>query len=72
MTSRSSRIFELTGDVTDFWAKEFGPYPFTSTGAIIDNVPNVGFSLETQTRPLYGFAAGAGHGVARAGAPVVR
>jgi aminopeptidase N len=34
----------------------FGRYPFTSTGAIVDNVPDVGFSLETQTRPLYGFA----------------
>jgi aminopeptidase N len=50
------RTFELSGEVTDFWSKEFGPYPFTSTGAIVDNVPGVGFSLETQTRPLYGFA----------------
>ena len=48
--------YALTGQVTDFWVKEFGPYPFTSTGAIIDHVPGVGFSLETQTRPLYGFA----------------
>jgi len=46
----------LTGQVTDYWATTFGPYPFTSTGAIIDNVPHIGFSLETQTRPLYGFA----------------
>ena len=43
--------------VTDFWSQKFGPYAFTSTGAIVDNVPDVGFSLETQTRPLYGFAA---------------
>jgi len=56
----AARIFELSGEVTDFWSKEFGRYPFTSTGAIVDNVPNVGFSLETQTRPLYGFAAGPG------------
>jgi aminopeptidase N len=46
----------LTAQVTDYWATKFGPYPFTSTGAIIDNVPGVGFSLETQTRPLYGSA----------------
>ena len=46
----------LTGQVTDYWATKFGPYPFTSTGAIIDDVRGVGFSLETQTRPLYGFA----------------
>ncbi len=52
----AQHTFTLSGDITDFWAKEFGPYPFTSTGAIVDNVPGVGFSLETQTRPLYGFA----------------
>jgi aminopeptidase N len=56
----AGRIYELSGEITDFWGKEFGRYPFTSTGAIVDNVPNVGFSLETQTRPLYGFAAGPG------------
>lgn len=56
----SNRTFELSGEITDFWAREFGPYPFTSTGAIVDNVPGVGFSLETQTRPLYGFAPGPG------------
>jgi aminopeptidase N len=50
-----TQTFERTGRVTDYWAKLFGPYPFTSTGAIVDNVPDVGFSLETQTRPLYGF-----------------
>ena len=48
--------FGLTAQITDYWATVFGPYAFTSTGAIIDNVPGVGFSLETQTRPLYGFA----------------
>ncbi len=50
------RVVATTNAVTAYWAKEFGPYPFTSTGAIVDNLPTVGFSLETQTRPLYGFA----------------
>ena len=54
--SPSERVVATTNAVTDYWAKEFGPYPFTSTGAIVDNLPDVGFSLETQTRPLYGFA----------------
>ncbi len=53
---RSGGLFAQTGDITDFWSSKFGPYPFTSTGAIVDNVPDVGFSLETQTRPLYGFS----------------
>ena len=45
----------LTSRITDYWAKTFGSYAFGSTGAIVDNVPDIGFSLETQTRPLYGF-----------------
>jgi len=57
LKSSADRIYRQTGEITDYWSKVFGRYPFSSTGAIVDNVPNVGFSLETQTRPLYGFAA---------------
>jgi aminopeptidase N len=53
---KRDHVFALTGKITDYWTKKFGPYPFDSTGAIVDNVPNVGFSLETETRPLYGFS----------------
>ncbi|WP_222853562.1 M1 family metallopeptidase [Fodinicola acaciae] len=60
LASNADRIRGTTADVTDFWSQKFGPYPFSSTGAIVDNVPEVGFSLETQTRPLYGFAASTG------------
>ncbi|MFC5181970.1 M1 family metallopeptidase [Actinomadura harenae] len=42
-----------TAQITDAWAKLFGPYPFSSTGAIIDDA-DVDFALETQTRPVYG------------------
>lgn len=48
----------MTGTITDYWQHTFGRYAFGSTGAIIDNVPDIGFSLETQTRPLYGFVPG--------------
>jgi aminopeptidase N len=54
--ARTGKVFAQTGAITDYWSRRFGPYPFTSTGAIVDNVPDVGFSLETQTRPLYGFS----------------
>jgi aminopeptidase N len=60
LATKAAGIYDLTGQVTDYWSKMFGPYAFSSTGAIVDNVPDIGFSLETQTRPLYGFAAGAG------------
>jgi aminopeptidase N len=31
----------------------FGAYPFGVTGAIVDHAPQVGYALETQTRPVY-------------------
>ncbi|MET9427428.1 MULTISPECIES: M1 family metallopeptidase [unclassified Streptomyces] len=37
-------------------AENFGPYPFSSVGAIVDPTVDVGYALETQTRPF--FAAG--------------
>jgi aminopeptidase N len=36
----------------DFLDDLFGPYPFTSSGAIVDD-DSVGYALETQTRPIY-------------------
>jgi aminopeptidase N len=36
----------------DFFDDIFGPYPFTSFGAIVDD-NSVGYALETQTRPIY-------------------
>src|SRR4030095_9989639 len=29
----------------------YGPYPFDAVGAIVDDAKNVGYSLETQTKP---------------------
>jgi aminopeptidase N len=34
----------------------FGDYPFSSTGAIVDRAPRVGYALETQTLPVYSAA----------------
>ncbi|MFF1285347.1 M1 family metallopeptidase [Streptomyces sp. NPDC058299] len=31
----------------------FGPYPFRAAGSIVDHAPDVGYALETQTRPVY-------------------
>ncbi len=40
-------------DVIAVLAEWFGPYPFTVAGGIVDDVPDLGFALETQTRPVY-------------------
>ncbi|HET6968190.1 MAG TPA: M1 family metallopeptidase, partial [Ornithinibacter sp.] len=39
-------------EMIDFFAGTFGDYPFTSSGAIVDD-DSVGYALETQTRPFY-------------------
>ena len=50
-------FYDTTSEATDLWDETFGAYPFDSTGAIADNATyngqSIGFSLETQTRPLY-------------------
>ncbi|WP_396448290.1 M1 family metallopeptidase [Actinomadura sp.] len=47
------QFHKLNGDIIEEWSKLFGPYPFSSAGGLIDNA-DVGFALETQTRPVYG------------------
>jgi aminopeptidase N len=50
-------FYDTTAEATDLWTDKFGPFAFDSTGAIADNATyngqSIGFSLETQTRPLY-------------------
>jgi len=37
----------------EFYTSLYGPYPFNSVGAIVDSAKNVGYSLETQTKPNF-------------------
>jgi aminopeptidase N len=46
-------LYSMVSQITDAWVKLFGPYPFTSTGAITANA-SVNFALETQDRPVFG------------------
>ncbi|SHM23298.1 M1 family metallopeptidase [Actinacidiphila paucisporea] len=39
--------------ILDWESGIFGSYPFSAAGAIVDHAPDVGYALETQTRPLY-------------------
>ncbi len=43
-------------EMIDFFDDIYGPYPFTSFGAIVDD-DRVGYALETQTRPVYSGSA---------------
>ncbi|MET8141836.1 M1 family metallopeptidase [Sphaerisporangium sp. NPDC005288] len=46
-------LFKTSGKVTDYWSTVFGPYPFSSTGGVIDDF-SAGYALENQTKPMYG------------------
>jgi aminopeptidase N len=41
------------GEIIDLLDDSFGPYPFSTIGAIVDNQDDLFFALETQTRPVY-------------------
>jgi len=40
-------------EIIRFLAAFFGAYPFADAGAIVDDLRDVGFALENQTRPVY-------------------
>ncbi|MFC6064622.1 M1 family metallopeptidase [Streptomyces ochraceiscleroticus] len=41
-------------EIVSWESKVFGPYPFSSAGAIVDHPPrSVDYALETQTKPIY-------------------
>ncbi|MGW7043798.1 M1 family metallopeptidase [Streptomyces avermitilis] len=51
--SNSVDVYAVTAEATDYWSQIFGPYPFEETGAIVDDMPQAGFSLEVQSKPAY-------------------
>ncbi|MCX4670683.1 M1 family metallopeptidase [Streptomyces sp. NBC_01381] len=44
---------DLVPEVVDWASDRFGPYPFSSTGAVVDHLPGLGYALETQTKPYF-------------------
>ncbi|MER5756282.1 M1 family metallopeptidase [Streptomyces sp. NPDC002088] len=49
----TARVLKKLPCVLEWESKVFGPYPFRAAGAIVDHAPDVGYALETQTRPVY-------------------
>ena len=48
-----ARTLARQPEIIRFLAGIFGPYPFSSAGAIVDDCRGLGFALENQTRPVY-------------------
>ena len=45
--------FARQGEILDFLADTFGPYPFTTGGGSVDDYDGLFFALENQTRTVY-------------------
>ena len=46
-------VFDGTADYLEYLTSVYGPYPFEAIGAIVDDAADIGYALETQTRPIY-------------------
>ncbi|WP_305789804.1 M1 family metallopeptidase [Symbioplanes lichenis] len=53
-TGPAAKSLALTGEIADFLATQFGPYPFDAYGGVVIDDTKVGYALETQSRPVYG------------------
>ncbi|MER7777943.1 M1 family metallopeptidase [Streptomyces sp. NPDC096191] len=54
----SRKVLARIPEVVEWGEENFGPYPFSSTGAIVDRVEDAGYALETQNRPYFPGAPG--------------
>jgi aminopeptidase N len=52
-TLSTSSVLKKLPEIVEFYSSIYGPYPFDAVGAIVDDAKNVGYSLETQTKPVF-------------------
>ncbi len=52
-TLPSGNVFRKLPEIVQFYESIYGPYPFNAVGSIVDSAKEVGYSLETQTKPVY-------------------
>jgi aminopeptidase N len=53
----AAQRFAVQPEIIAFFSDLYGPYPFTSAGAVFDR-GGVGYALESQTKPMYDGVAG--------------
>ncbi|MFJ4523177.1 M1 family metallopeptidase [Streptomyces sp. NPDC088810] len=49
----SAEVLAKIPEILDWAETNFGPYPFSSAGAIVDRPGDAGYALETQNRPVF-------------------
>jgi aminopeptidase N len=52
-TLSTGNVLRKLPDIVEFYSSIYGQYPFEAVGAIVDDAPDVGYSLETQTKPAF-------------------
>ncbi|MFE4665407.1 M1 family metallopeptidase [Streptomyces sp. NPDC056716] len=52
-TRASRAVLARVPEVLEWSQNRFGPYPFSSTGAVVDRAGALGYALETQNRPVF-------------------
>ncbi|KFG03796.1 M1 family metallopeptidase [Streptomyces scabiei] len=56
LAKAAAPVLKQLPKVLEWGSKVFGPYPYRAAGSIVDHAPDVGYALETQTRPVYSSA----------------
>jgi aminopeptidase N len=49
----SAPVLRKLPEMVGFLQDLYGPYPFETVGAIVDDAPELGYALETQTKPVF-------------------
>jgi aminopeptidase N len=49
----TGNVFRKLPEIVQFYESIYGPYPLNAVGSIADSAKVVGYSLETQTKPVY-------------------
>ncbi|GHE51301.1 metallopeptidase [Streptomyces longispororuber] len=50
---RTEKVLADIPDIMEWAETNFGAYPFSSTGAVVEGRSDLGYALETQTKPLF-------------------
>ncbi|MFD7441694.1 M1 family metallopeptidase [Streptomyces sp. NPDC059909] len=53
VTARNGELLDRIPELTEWAVKRFGPYPFSSTGAIVEREGDADYALETQSRAFF-------------------
>jgi aminopeptidase N len=48
-----AKVLDLQPAMIEFFETQFGRYPYSSFGAVVDDDEDAGYALENQTRPIY-------------------